>query len=339
MQKDIDKAGGEVFCYNLTTKKRLPGLLAKTERSRMLHVSPGGGLVGMANDHEAWVWMVPPTIENAKSVPVTVLHHRRALLLLAFDSNETRVAAGDETGQILVWENVGDRSFSTLGDKKGNSVVKSQAPANDDASALTALHWHARPVKSLVFTIDGVYLISGGEESVLVMWQLATGKKSFLPRLGGEVVAIVPSLHPSLFAISCKDNSIKLLNIGTMEMEKTFQGIAPAYQIAQELALTRPCTVSIDPVDGKIVAASRNLFLQFYDGLADKSAGELEVSERNYVSNSRTADGAPSTCVTHIAFSPDGSCMATVDVRLPEVPLVVALVSSFGIENLELKAF
>ena len=114
-------------------------------------------------------------------------------------------------------------------------------------------------MKSLVFTIDGAYLLSGGLEGVLVMWQLESGARNYLPRLGGQVVAIVPSARASMFAISCMDNSIKLLNIGTMEVERALQGIAPPFAVPEALLTLRPCTVSIDPVEGKIVAASHNL--------------------------------------------------------------------------------
>jgi len=187
----------------------------------------------------------------------------------------------------------------------------------DDASALTTHHWHAHEVKSLVFTVDGVYLLSGGLEGVLVMWQLETGKRNYLPRLGGQVVSIAPSLHPSLFAIACMDNSIKLLNIGTMDIERTIQGICPVFPTPKELT-TRPCIVSIDPAEGQIVVASHNLSLQFYDSASDKHVADVQVTARNYVNDSRDEAEGPSTCVTHVAFSGDGSCMATVDVRLPE---------------------
>jgi WD40 repeat protein len=46
----------------------------------------------------------------------------------------------------------------------------------------TTVHWHASPVGCLSFSPDGVYLLSGGAEQVLVMWQLEGSKPKFLPR-------------------------------------------------------------------------------------------------------------------------------------------------------------
>jgi NET1-associated nuclear protein 1 (U3 small nucleolar RNA-associated protein 17) len=36
---------------------------------------------------------------------------------------------------------------------------------------------HAHIVRSMAFTKDGSYLVSGGEEAVLVIWQITTGEK------------------------------------------------------------------------------------------------------------------------------------------------------------------
>jgi WD40 repeat protein len=46
----------------------------------------------------------------------------------------------------------------------------------------TTVHWHPSPVGCLAFSPDGVYLLSGGAEQVLVMWQLENSKPKFLPR-------------------------------------------------------------------------------------------------------------------------------------------------------------
>lgn len=43
---------------------------------------------------------------------------------------------------------------------------------------------------------------SGGMEGVLVDWQLDTGKKKFLPRIGSPLLYLTDSLDPSLSAVS-----------------------------------------------------------------------------------------------------------------------------------------
>merc|ERR1712130_683475 len=73
-------------------------------------------------------------------------------------------------------------------------------------------HWHQRRVKSLAFTPDGSYLLSGGDECVLVMWQLETGHKSFLPRIGSAIRHISVSPTGRSYALSCVDNAIRFVN-------------------------------------------------------------------------------------------------------------------------------
>jgi hypothetical protein len=45
-------------------------------------------------------------------------------------------------------------------------------------------------VVSMSLSGDGRYLYSGGEEGVLVVWQLATGFKDFVPRLGAAITHV-----------------------------------------------------------------------------------------------------------------------------------------------------
>ncbi|MCL7040811.1 hypothetical protein MKW94_011163 [Papaver nudicaule] len=59
-------------------------------------------------------------------------------------------------------------------------------------------HWHQSEVKVLHFSSDGAYLYSGGKEGVLVVWQLDTGKKRFLPRIGSPLVHFTGSPDPTL---------------------------------------------------------------------------------------------------------------------------------------------
>ena len=73
------------------------------------------------------------------------------------------MATGDSRGKIILWRGVGEEASKLV---------------------LSTLHWHAHGVADLVFNSDGSYLVSGGEEAVLVIWQLQTGVKRFLPRLG-----------------------------------------------------------------------------------------------------------------------------------------------------------
>ncbi|CAB4269057.1 unnamed protein product [Prunus armeniaca] len=72
---------------------------------------------------------------------------------------------------------------------------------DDDADSCTTWHWHPAGKVSLSFSSDGAYLYSGGVEGVLVVWQLDTGKRKFLPRIGSPLLYLTDSPDPSLSSV------------------------------------------------------------------------------------------------------------------------------------------
>ncbi len=52
----------------------------------------------------------------------------------------------------------------------------------------------------------GTYLLSGGEEAVLVLWQLANEQKHFRPRLGAPIVGVACCPGDQTFAVSLNNN-------------------------------------------------------------------------------------------------------------------------------------
>ncbi|KAL9586366.1 MAG: hypothetical protein Q9212_000938 [Teloschistes hypoglaucus] len=81
-------------------------------------------------------------------------------------------------------------------------------------------HWHRNAVLSVKWSQDGNYIISGGLETVLLIWQLETGNIHTLPHLGAPVESIVVSPTGSNYAIRLADNSTMILS--TAELKPTF---------------------------------------------------------------------------------------------------------------------
>ncbi|KAK6522640.1 hypothetical protein TWF281_002076 [Arthrobotrys megalospora] len=113
------------------------------------------------------------------------------------------VAIGDNTGQIFVYHDILNPSGPTSSAK----VVKSK------------LHWHRTGVGCIKYSKDGTYLISGGRETVLVLWQLSTSARQTLPNLGASIKTIILSPTGSTYALILADNSI--LTISTTELKPT----------------------------------------------------------------------------------------------------------------------
>jgi NET1-associated nuclear protein 1 (U3 small nucleolar RNA-associated protein 17) len=74
------------------------------------------------------------------------------------------------------------------------------------------LHWHAHKVNSLVFIPGSPYLLSGGEEAVVVQWHLETQAKNFISRLGNSILTISLSLPAmTYYSVQMADNTVKIV--------------------------------------------------------------------------------------------------------------------------------
>ncbi|KAJ7040451.1 quinon protein alcohol dehydrogenase-like superfamily [Mycena alexandri] len=136
-----------------------------------LAFSPSGGWLVAIAGHKAYV----ASTASLRSGFTKYVSPER-LTCIAFHPSEDYFATGDEKGSIRLWYCLDHLPIKPVGVEK-----KTQT---------TTMHWHAHPVASLAFTANGAYLLSGGEESVLVIWQLHTGKREFLPRIGSPIKTI-----------------------------------------------------------------------------------------------------------------------------------------------------
>jgi NET1-associated nuclear protein 1 (U3 small nucleolar RNA-associated protein 17) len=101
-------------------------------------------------------------------------------------------ATGDVYGVIRLWHGLGDafRQLDAATVTAQGTVDPAGEQQKDDIRRLptTSLHWHAHAVAAIAFTSSGAQLLSVGEESVLVQWHLASGKREYIPRLGGRPI-------------------------------------------------------------------------------------------------------------------------------------------------------
>lgn len=152
----------------------------------------------------------------------------REITALAFHPLEDYLITGELNGSISRWQSL--------------SVTEREEPV------VSNYHWHAHACRSVAFTPDGAYILSGGDEvrvsiaffffftpsnvvarvqSVLVIWQLETGKKTFVPRIGhGPISSICIASNSSLYAVSLQDNSVHIINAFSMKQDQVIQGVA-----------------------------------------------------------------------------------------------------------------
>ena len=147
--------------------------IGKTKAAASMGISSDGSWLVVIGGDKAYV-----SLTTAPEPSFSRFVSPERLTCLAFHPTEPYFATGDEIGQIRLWYCLNEQAVS-------NSVSSSERRAQT-----VTMPWHAHAVSSLAFTSNGAYLLSGGEESVLVIWQLHSGKREYVPRLGAPISTI-----------------------------------------------------------------------------------------------------------------------------------------------------
>ena len=274
-------------------------IVASTRKHVLLGYCPG---FETEDQHPSFYWRelkVPSEIVSFDAR--SVIEHR------AGNTPRVDVAVGVQSGEIMLYE---DLLFKLIGKEKKNPTV--------DISA-RILHWHRGAVNSVKWSRDGNYLISGGSETVLVIWNLDTNQQQHLPHLSSEILNISISPKGSSYALRLSDNSVMVLATANLEVTANVSGFAAKQSPEASLAVCLHPTSS----DRLLVAVPKSTFrsdqsstaLQTYDLSTDRELGRQALT-RNSTTVVTTQSGASSNLepnVTHICLSADGKWLATVE--------------------------
>ncbi|KEQ79216.1 WD40 repeat-like protein [Aureobasidium pullulans EXF-150] len=245
------------------------------------------------------------------------------------------VAVGNVSGEIFLYENV--------------------YPSDKSAESLTprTLHWHREAVATLKWSKDGTYLISGGRETVLVLWQLTTGKKQFLPHLTAEIERLTVSPNGASYALQLADNSVMVLSTTELKPTANFAGLQAQSCIdkntnaatAEEKSFLRPAAATLNPLSPDQLllsvpsstnetsqhtsSAAPRPFLQTYDISNDRHISRQALTRNMVTDYNKGPEGnrikVPD--VTHMQVSHDGQWLATAEHWSPPYPDVEHLAS------------
>ncbi|KAI7755931.1 hypothetical protein M8C21_023302 [Ambrosia artemisiifolia] len=307
----------QILKCNLSKSRLVRGvILSEIKKPENITISPNGKYFGIHEKRKIRVWEVPTKDAKNISCRKLKLSHTKNLSCIAFHPTDRILAAGDATGRILLWRGFGDKTFAGT-DLENEKLLKDEddkpgVRGNGDADSCTTWHWHSSEVKVLCFSSDGAYLFSGGKEGVLVGWQLDTGKKKFLPRIGTPLLNFTTSPDSSLSSISCADNRIHILKMPRMEILKSISGIKLPSPVPEMFRGSFNDFV-FNRTAGLVAVRTENYCIQFYSLFDDREISEVQVCERNH---------QPSDDVTMIlnlvALSFEGSVMCTVETRMAE---------------------
>ncbi|KAE8372572.1 quinon protein alcohol dehydrogenase-like superfamily, partial [Aspergillus bertholletiae] len=229
---------------------------------------------------------------------------------------------GSSDGSILIYHDI----LSLVGKDEHHKGEKTVTPRR--------LHWHRDVVNVVRWSIDGNYVISGGHESVMVLWQLDTGRKQFLPHLSSPICNIVVSSTGNSYTIKLADNSIMVLSARELQPFATITGLQSYLQVKKPRVgacpQSTPAAAILHPqyCDRLLVTvpASRQVtheghlpanscVLQTYDIHSNNHISRQALARTNATTLKISPQGlqiaAPD--VTHLDVSHDGKWMSTID--------------------------
>ncbi|XP_061858678.1 WD repeat-containing protein 75 isoform X2 [Colius striatus] len=210
---------------------------------------------------------------------------------IACHPKEDCIATGHADGKIRLWRNFCHKKEYTF----------------------STLHWHHDAVMDLTFSIEGTSLLSGGVESVLVLWHNESDcQKDFLPRLGSAIEYISMSPDGALCCTLHTDNRITIIN-SNLRFSKSIQGLIKSTDVKTGLV--------VDPRTKALVLNGEPGHLQFYCLQSDQQLFSLDIVQRQYIHQA----GLSQADLVKVAFDAQGKWLATVeereDVTDPELQL------------------
>ncbi|KAH6609305.1 u3 small nucleolar rna-associated 17 [Trichoderma cornu-damae] len=244
------------------------------------------------------------------------------------------VIVGGARGAIYLYHDALSRS---------QSLGKSNPPK--EGIQAQKFHWHRKAVHAVKWSRDGNYMISGGSENVLVMWQMDTVRKDFLPHLSGSIENIVVSASGSSYVVHLDDNSTMVLSTAEMKPTTYVSGIQSAavetatpkdllvrrvWSVANKvrrpipaaIKATEPSKLHVCVGNGRQATMTGDFsapLLQSFDletfmSVSKQALARTQPTDAN-LTNKGYAIEEP--LVTHIAFSADGKWLASVDDWVP----------------------
>ncbi|KAL2828118.1 WD40-repeat-containing domain protein [Aspergillus pseudoustus] len=250
---------------------------------------------------------------------------------------EFDLAVGGADGSILVYHG----ALGLLG------LLPGKRDEDRKKSTPRRLHWHRDAVTAVHWSRDGNYLISGGHESVMVLWQLDTGRKQFLPHLSSPICNIIVSSSGNSYAVKLADNRVVVLSARELQPLATITGLqlcarAPTKtpsqagttalkhlqasravvaaalhpQHPEQLLITVPASHQLSQLDSTITTTGTTAsVLQTYDIRSNSHIARQALARTNATTLNISPDGTQIVTpdIKHMSISQDGKWMATVD--------------------------
>lgn len=278
------------------------------------------------------------------------LHVVKATDLFSISNNRQYVAFG-YTNRIETFDlkSNSSRKFSRNRDTtvtaiSNSGLVAAAAPTGVIdvyyGQGIRTLKWHLSPVEALTFSLNDEYLISGGNEKVLVFWQMDADKQQFLPRLDGSITGICTNSNSTLYAVTLDAAQMILLSATDLLSRLQVSGVRAAVgkvfnkkskkhhkkKLESPLgdftvnAAIHPSTNNIYFVTPGTQRTQPGSRLQIYNPMKDEQETAINVASSLPTGKVRSEETIKDPSVTHVEFTADGKWMITVDtIEQPEI--------------------
>lgn len=260
-------------------------LIARLRDAQSFSADPSGRLFAAVSKRNLYIGRAG----DGSDFSVVSTKHAAALTAVAVSASAGIVAAADASGSIQLWHVLG--------------------AADAAPSPPTSLHWHSSSLHALAFSPDGTHMISGGGEGVLVIWQLDTRARNFLPRLGAALLSLSASPDGAHYALGMADNSVRIVETASLATRHTIVGVRQVTLPGAQLDFAHG--MALDPKRRAIVLNGLPGGVQFFSAAQDRLIADVDVLQRNLITRSDKGSIAFPR-IEHVAFSRDGTWMATV---------------------------
>lgn len=221
------------------------------------------------------------------------------------------LVVGFHTGIIMLYQ---DLLYKLIGKEKKKN--------NEDVIP-RKLHWHRTAVNTVKWSRDQQYIVSGGNETVLVIWQLDTNEKQFLPHLSTSILNLTISAKGSEYALRLGDNSVMVLSTADLLPSTNITGPAFCEDASSATSILLHPTIAdrlLAAIPANAITKNQQrethaTLLQQFD-----IDSELQISRQALARNLTTVKNVAPTGqavaepnVDFIAISHDGKWLATVD--------------------------
>ncbi|KAL9115985.1 MAG: hypothetical protein Q9227_000353 [Pyrenula ochraceoflavens] len=248
-------------------------------------------------------------------------------------TNALDLVLGCKSGLILIYEDV----LKLLDNHKRDALQVKR-----HSKAIRRLHWHRNAVETLKYSRDGSYIVSGGHETVLILWQLSTGRHQPLPHLSSPILNVCVSPSGTSYAIQRADNSAIVLATANLEPLASVSGLGlPCLE--KDSVNRLPTLMALNPKQPtNLLCATSSAqsspyasltFLQTYSLSSMPMQLSRQALTRNSTTNLQTAPHGQTVkdpSLTHLHLTSDGKWLITVDEWTPDKQSLDVLYPTFA---------